>query len=116
MFGRASKLSINLSPGMIINQDVVKLSPGESTELVQTPGDEEAVLVQHLPGNKVGKRQTLPGKPCATNILKIAEILLMIINAGLSLQLLTFPASEESGTAAAHKASWRRSPWPRPSH
>ena len=77
MFGRASKLSINLSPGMIINQDVVKLSPGESTELVQTPGDEEAVLVQHLPGNKVGKRQTLAGKPCATNILKIAEILLM---------------------------------------
>ena len=45
MFGRASKLSINLSPGMIINQDVVKLSPGESTELVQTPGDEEPVLV-----------------------------------------------------------------------
>ena len=56
---------------------MVELSPGESTELVQTPGDEEAVLVQHLPGNKVGKRQTLPGKPCATNILKIAEILLM---------------------------------------
>ena len=49
------------------------MSPQESRKLFKTSGNEEAMLVQHLPSYKVGECQIVPGKPSPAVGLKKAE-------------------------------------------
>ena len=49
------------------------MSPQESSKLVKTSGNEEAMLVQHLPSHKVGEGQIVTGKPSPAVGLKKAE-------------------------------------------
>ena len=49
------------------------MSPQESSKLVKTSGNEEAMLVQHFPSYKVGEGQIVPHKPSPTMGLKEAE-------------------------------------------